>query len=251
MKETDQPRVAFVTGACSGIGRATAEAFIRHGYATALVDFNEKAGRDVEEALRQTGECTFISCDVSVDDSVSRAVEQTMKAYGRLDAVFNGAGIDGEAGKLTADCSIENWNRLIATNLTGVWYCMRHQIPAMLESGGGSIVNCASTAGIAGAPFVGAYTATKHGVVGLTRTAAMEYAGMGIRVNAVCPGTIDTPMTQKFMTDELRAAMNARNPTGRFGEPSEIANIVLALCDEGASYLTGQAIAVDGGLTVG
>lgn len=250
MASADQTKVAFVTGASSGISRATAEAFVRRGYATALVDLNEEAGRIVEREFRELGECTFFQCDVSNDENVREVVEQTMRIYGRLDAVFNGAGIDGEAGKLTADCSLENWNRVMAINLTGLWYCLRHQIPAMLKSGGGSIVNCASTAGIAGAPYVGAYTASKHGVVGLTRTAALEYASMGIRINAVCPGTIDTPMTRRFMTDELRAALNAQNPTGRFGKPSEIANIVLAISDEGASYLTGQAIAVDGGYTV-
>jgi len=250
VNNTDPVRVAFVTGAGSGLGRATAEAFVRRGHATVLVDQDEKAGRTAEEELRESGECTFVRCDVSDDESVRRAVAQTMKAYGRLDAVFNGAGIAGEPGKLTADCSMENWNRIIAINLTGVWYCMRHQIPAMLESGGGSLVNCASTAGIAGAAFVGAYSASKHGVVGLTRTAALEYASRGIRVNAVCPGTIDTPMSREFMTDEFRKILNAQNPMGRFGRPSEVANIVLAICDDGASYLTGQAIAVDGGYTV-
>ncbi len=250
MEQTEHTRVAFVTGAGSGLGRATAEAFVRRGYATALVDFNEEAGRAAEEELRSLGDCRFIRCDVSEDESVRDAVGQTMSTFGRLDAVFNAAGLDGEPGKLTADCSVENWNRLVAVNLTGMWYCMRHQIPAMLQNGGGSLVNCASTAGITGAAFVGAYTATKHGVVGLTRSAALEYASQGLRVNAVCPGTIDTPMSRRFMTDELRAMLNAQNPTGRFGQPEEVANIVLAICDPGASYLTGQAIAVDGGFTV-
>ena len=137
---------------------------------------------------------------------------------------------------------------MIAINLTGVWFCMRYQIPAMLKSGGGSLVNCSSTAGIKGAPYFSAYVAAKHGVVGLSRAAAIEYGGQGVRVNVVCPGTIDTPMTQKVFTPETRKSANANNPMGRFAQPSEIAHVVLSICDEGASYLNGQAIAVDGGV---
>lgn len=242
--------IAFVTGASSGIGRAAAEAFVARGYATALIDQDEKLGREVEAQLRRSGECRFIDCDVTDDDAVRRAVEQTVAAYGKLDAAFNAAGIDGEAGKPTADCTMENWNRVLAIDLTGLWYCMRHQIRVMLTSGGGSIVNCASVAGLVGAPFVPAYVAAKHGVVGLTKAAALEYARHGIRVNAVCPGMIDTPMSRRGMTPEITAMLVAESPIGRQGQAAEVAAMVLALSDSSMSFVTGQAIAVDGGWTV-
>jgi NAD(P)-dependent dehydrogenase (short-subunit alcohol dehydrogenase family) len=182
------------------------------------------------------------------DDTVREAVERTVRSFGRLDAAFNAAGIDGEVAK-TAESSLENWNRVIATDLTGVLSCMRHEIPQMLKTGGGSIVNCASVAGLVGAPYLSAYVAAKHGVVGLTKTAALEYVRQGIRVNAVCPGMIDTPMTRKGLTPELTAKLLEESPIGRFGQPIEIASTVVWLCSEGASFLTGQAIAVDGAWT--
>ena len=249
MTGADQRKVAFVTGASSGIGRATAELFVARGYATALVDRDHEAGRQVEAQLRASGECTFIRCDVTDDAAVRQAVEQAVKMYGRLDAAFNAAGIDGEHGKATADCSMENWNRVLAVDLTGMFSCLRYEIPQMLKGGGGAIVNCASVAGIVGAPYVSAYVAAKHGVVGLTKAAALEYAGQGIRVNAVCPGMIDTPMSRKSMTPEITAALLKESPTGRLGQPTEIAAVVLSLCDPSSSFLTGQAIAVDGAWT--
>jgi len=246
---TGQRKAAFVTGASSGIGRAAAEAFVARGYAVALIDRDEKPGLEVEARLRQSGECRFIRCDVTDDEAVRQAVRQAVAAFGRLDAAFNAAGIDGEAGKPTADCSMENWNRVLAIDLTGLWYCMRHEIPQMLKSGGGSIVNCASVAGLVGAPFVPAYVAAKHGVVGLTKAAALEYARQGIRVNAVCPGMIDTPMSRRGMSPEITAALVAESPIGRQGQPAEVAAMVLALCDGSMSFVTGQVIAVDGGWT--
>jgi NAD(P)-dependent dehydrogenase (short-subunit alcohol dehydrogenase family) len=249
MTVNDQRKVAFVTGASSGIGRATAELFVARGYATAIVDRDQEAGQQVEEQLRSSGECTFIRCDVSDDASVRQAVEQAVKIYGRLDAAFNAAGIDGEHGKAMADSAMENWNRVIAVDLTGMFSCLRYEIPQLLKSGGGAIVNCASVAGIVGAPFVSAYVAAKHGVVGLTRAAALEYASKNIRVNAVCPGMIDTPMSRKSMTPEITAALLKASPTGRLGQPSEIAAVVLSLCDPSSSFLSGQAIAIDGAWT--
>ena len=243
-------RVAFVTGAASGIGRATAKAFAEAGYAVALVDRTEDAGREAEAEIGRTGECAFIPCDVTDDSAVKNAVGQTVQRFGRLDAAFNAAGIDGEAGKFTADSSMENWSRVIAIDLTGVWSCMRYQIPAMLASGGGSIVNCSSVAGLVGAPTFSAYVAAKHGVVGLTKTAALEYARQGIRVNAVCPGMIDTPMTRAGgATAEILEPLLKESPIGRFAQPIEVATAVLWFCDPSASFVTGQALAVDGGWT--
>jgi len=248
MTEGGARKVAFVTGAASGIGLATAKAFAVNGYAVALVDRTEEAGRAAEAEIGQSAECVFIRCDVTDDPGVRDAVARTVERFGRLDAAFNAAGIDGETGKKAADVTMDNWLRVMAIDLTGVWSCMRHQIPEMLKSGGGSIVNCASVAGVVGAPYVSAYVAAKHGVVGLTKAAALDYAGEGIRVNAVCPGFIDTPMSREFMTPEISDALMGQCPIGRFADPGEVASAVLWLC-EGASYVTGQAISIDGGWT--
>jgi NAD(P)-dependent dehydrogenase (short-subunit alcohol dehydrogenase family) len=208
---------------------------------------NEEAGRKVEVELRALGECTFVACDVTDDAVVREAVGATVATYGRLDAAFNAAGIDGEHGKPTAECTMENWNRVIAVDLTGTWSCMRHELPEIVKAGGGSIVNCASVAGLRAAPTVPAYTAAKHGVVGLTRVAAREYARVGVRVNAICPGTVDTPMFRTSMSPEVIERLVATNPTGRLAEASEIAAVALWLCEDAPGFLTGQAIAVDGG----
>jgi NAD(P)-dependent dehydrogenase (short-subunit alcohol dehydrogenase family) len=214
-----------------------------------LADQDAVLGREVESELQALGECFFVRCDVTCEGDVHDAVASAVSTYCRLDAAFNAAGIEGEQGNATADCTTANWERVIAVDLTGVWYCVRSQIQHMLENGGGSIVNCASVAGIIGAPYVPAYVAAKHGVVGLTKAAALEYASRGIRVNAVCPGMIDTPMSRKAMTPEVRSALLAESPIGRLGDPSEVAAAVFWLCDDGASYLTGQAIAIDGAWT--
>lgn len=242
-------KVAFVTGAGSGLGRATATLFAARGYATVLADRDEASGHVVEAALRKAGgECLFLRCDVADDASVAQALGKTMSAYGRLDAAFNAAGIDGEHGRMTAEATLENWHRVLSVDLTGMFHCLRHQIPHMLKTGGGSIVNCASVAGIRGAPTFAAYTAAKHGVVGLTRAASLEYARQGLRINAICPGTIDTPMNQQLDQDLLRSLVES-SPAGRLGRPEEIAATVLWLCDDGAAFINGQAIAVDGAWT--
>jgi NAD(P)-dependent dehydrogenase (short-subunit alcohol dehydrogenase family) len=241
-------RTAFVTGAASGIGFATAREFLRRGYAVALVDNNSSAGVSIEEGLRAVGPCSFIECDVSDDDQIENAVEQTVRLYGSLDVAFNGAAIGGEHLP-TAAATLENWNRVISIDLTGVFLCMRHQIRQMLEQGGGSIVNCASTAGLRAIDDMPAYVAAKHGVVGLTKAAALEYIKRGIRVNAVCPGLIDTPMMHGGLTPEGQEAFLTLQPIGRLGRPEEIAAAVLALTDESMSLVTGQALAADGGLT--
>jgi NAD(P)-dependent dehydrogenase (short-subunit alcohol dehydrogenase family) len=246
MGRTEQRRVVFVTGAASGIGRGAAGCGGRRGRPPGA-DMNEEAGLGVEAELGRLGECRFFRCDVTDDDTVREAVSRTVATYGRLDAAFNAAGIDGEHGRPTAECTMENWNRVIAVDLTGTWSCMRYELPEIVKAGGGSIVNCASVAGLRAAPTVPAYTAAKHGVVGLTKVAAREYAGSGVRVNVICPGTVDTPMFRRSMPPEVIERLVSGNPVGRLAEASEIADVALWLCDEAPGYLTGQAIAVDGG----
>jgi NAD(P)-dependent dehydrogenase (short-subunit alcohol dehydrogenase family) len=242
-------KTAFVTGAGSGIGRATAIAFAQAGHAVALVDRVEESGRAAADELAAAGhETLFIACDVTDDGAVEQAVAQTVQRFGRLDAAFNAAGIDGEQGKLTADISPENWHRVLAVNLTGTWSCMRHQLPAMLQSGGGSIVNCSSVAGLVGAFGFAAYVASKHGIVGLTKSAALEYVRQGVRVNAVCPGTINTPMNAG-LDPALLQSLLADAPAGRLGSPDEVAGAVLWLCSAAGGFVNGQAIAIDGGWT--
>jgi NAD(P)-dependent dehydrogenase (short-subunit alcohol dehydrogenase family) len=243
-------KVAMVTGAGSGIGQATAAAFAGAGYAVMLADQNEVAGAAAEAAIRADGgECRFLGCNVADGAAVQRVIERALAEFGRLDAAFNAAGISGEAGKMTAECSEANWNAVLAVNLTGMWNCLRYQIPAMLANGGGAIVNCASSAGIRGAAYCGAYSASKHGVVGLTKSAALEYGSRGVRINAVCPGMIDTPMTQDPAMQDVIALLVAQSPLERIGQPQEVAGAVLWLCSEGASFVHGQAIPVDGALT--
>lgn len=243
-----QDKVAFVTGASSGIGRATAAAFIRDGYATALIDRDERAGREAQEEFRALGECGFIACDVSDDAAVEAAVARTVATWGRIDAAFNGAGIDGEGG-MAADHRLEEFDRIVSINLRGVYSCLRHELRQMLKQGGGAIVNCASSAGLVGTRGMIAYVAAKHGVVGLTRAAALEYARDNIRVNAVCPGMIDTPMWQRSISDEMTQMLLAGDPIGRLGQPGEIAEAVVWLCSEQASFANGTIMPVDGGFT--
>ena len=245
----DNRKVAFVTGGSSGIGRATVEAFVAEGYKTVVADREEAAGADLARRLGGESNCSFFACDVTDDDAVRRAVEFTIAKYGRLDAAFNGAGTDGDAGKAMADYSMEQFQRVMTVNIAGVWSCMRYQIRAMLSNGGGAIVNAASVAGLVAFPFMSAYVASKHAIVGLTKTAAVEYARQGIRVNAVCPGVIDTPMVRNRLTNDKIQALAEASPMGRIGHPEEIASAVVWMCGNTASYLTGQAIAVDGGWT--
>ncbi len=243
-----ESKVAFVTGAASGIGLATAEALIKRGFATVLADRNETAGRAIEEKWREFGKCAFVPCDVTDERAVQNAVEFAVTTFGRLDAAFNAAGMDGEKG-MTADCSTENWNRVIAVNLTGIWNCLRFQIPHMQKNGGGAIVNCASVAGLVGAPYLPAYVAAKHGVVGLTKAAALEYAREGIRINAICPAFIDTPLSRESLSPEHAAALMAECPIGRFAQAEEVAAMVQWLLSDDCSYVVGQAIAIDGAWT--
>lgn len=239
-------KVVIVTGAGSGIGRATAIAFAQEGAQVVVSDFHEKEGQETVSQIRSHGaEASFIKCDVSQEAEVKELVEKTIQQYGRLDCAYNNAGIEGTPCS-TVECSSENWDRTINTNLKGVWLCMKYEIPEMLKHGKGSIVNCSSIAGLVGFEKIPAYVASKHGVIGLTETAALEFAKKNIRVNAVCPGAIHTPMLDRF-TEGHEEQMASQDPMGRIGRPEEIAESVLWLCSDKASYVTGQSLAVDGG----
>ncbi|MDP3905912.1 glucose 1-dehydrogenase [Novosphingobium sp.] len=242
-------KVALVTGASSGIGRATAEAFVRHGYATVLVDRDVAMGKELMAELRRRGEVMFLSCDVVDESAVEATIAEAVATYGRLDAAFNAAGVDGEQ-KPTAEGSVENWDKIMSVNLRGLWFCMKHEIRQMLQQGSGAIVNCASSAGLVGLAGLSAYVASKHGVVGLTKSAALDYSRSNIRINAVCPGMIDTPMWHRSISPEMTAKLLENDPCGRLGQPSEVAEAVIWLCAPAASFVTGQALAVDGGMTV-
>ena len=242
---------ALITGAGGGIGRAAALVFAREGARVAVADLMEEAARETVALVNAAGgQAISLGGDVTQDSDVREMTETVISTYGRLDCAFNNAGIAGwqvdAAGKKTAEWSEEAFDRMIAVNLKGVWLCMRYQLPQMQAQGGGAIVNTGSIAGLAGLPTSSAYVAAKHGVIGLTKTAAIEYAESGIRVNAVCPGYIRTPMTEP-MTQERSAAVLAQTPAKRMGDPREIAEMVVWLCSERASYVTGAAYNVDGG----
>ena len=239
-------KVSLITGAGSGIGRATAMAFAEEGAKVIVSDIHEENGRETVELIKKNkGEAYFIKCDVSSEEEVKNLIGEIIKKFGRLDCAYNNAGIEG-LPSTTVECSEENWNKTINTNLKGVWLCMKYEIPVMLEAGKGSIVNCSSIAGLVGFETVPAYVASKHGVIGLTEAAALEFAKKNIRINAVCPGVIETPMLERFTKGENQV-MADQDPMGRIGRPEEIADSVLWLCSDKSSYVTGQALAVDGG----
>jgi NAD(P)-dependent dehydrogenase (short-subunit alcohol dehydrogenase family) len=243
-------KIALITGGGSGIGRATAIVFAREGAKVAVADYNRNGGEETVRMIKSAGgEASFVEANVAIAKQSEAMVTRTIETYGRLDCAFNNAGIEGEMGGNIADCTEENWGRIIAINLTGVFLCMKYEIPQMLKFGGGSIVNTASAAGLIGLPGGTAYVASKHGVAGLTKSAALEYAKSGIRINAVCPGFIRTAMTERVMDGGSISedAMVAAEPIGRIGKPEEIANVVLFLCSEDASFITGLPMPVDGG----
>jgi NAD(P)-dependent dehydrogenase (short-subunit alcohol dehydrogenase family) len=244
-----QGKIALVTGAAAGIGLATAEALGREGARVVLADVHDDAGKAAVAALAHQGhEAMYVHADVTDDGQVAALVAAAVEHFGGLDLAFNNAGISEPPAPLHAG-SPDVWARTLAVNLTGVWSCMRHEIPAMLARGGGAIVNTASVAGLVGVAGAAPYAASKHGVVGLTKAAALDYARQGIRVNAVCPGVTDTEMVQHYIAgdEQTKAAIQAMEPIGRIGRPEEIAAAVLWLLSDQMSYLTGQAVAVDGG----
>jgi NAD(P)-dependent dehydrogenase (short-subunit alcohol dehydrogenase family) len=244
-------KVALVTGGGSGIGRASALAFAREGAKVVVADVAVEGGEETVRLIQQSGgEAIFGKTDVSRAAEVEALVSRAVQTYGRLDCAHNNAGIEGAAAT-TIDYAEDAWERVIAINLKGVWLCMKYEIPHLLKQGGGAIVNTASTAGLVGYRGGSAYVASKHGVVGLTKSAALEYAKAGVRVNAVCPGAIDTPMMGRLTGHRPQRAerMAAAEPVGRMGQPEEIAQAVVWLCSEAASFVTGHAMAVDGGIT--
>jgi NAD(P)-dependent dehydrogenase (short-subunit alcohol dehydrogenase family) len=246
-------KVAFVTGGGSGIGRGAALAFARAGAGVVVADVGEETNQETARLIEQQGgRALALGCDVTQRDQVKAALEQTAEMFGRLDFAFNNAGIEPQKPAPTADYDEEEWNRIIDIDLRGVFLCMKHEIPLMLKSGGGAIVNTSSGAGVIGIKGSPAYTAAKHAVIGLTRAAALDYAAQNIRVNAVCPGYIDTPMMGRFTggTPEGRAQVVSQEPIGRMGRPEEIANTVLWLCSDGAGFVVGHALVADGGQTI-
>ena len=242
-------KVALVTGGASGIGRATALTFAREGAKLIIADMNAEGGQQtVHMITEQGGEATFVRTDVSKAVEVQALISQAVATYGRLDCAHNNAGVSSPVRASIADYPEEDWHRVIAINLTGVWLCMKYEIPQMLKQGGGTIVNTASICGLVGLERMPAYNASKHGVVGLTRTAALEYAPKNIRVNCVCPGAIRTAMMERFLDrGASEQDMIAAEPIGRMGQPEEIAQGVIWLLSDAASFVTGHAMAIDGG----
>jgi NAD(P)-dependent dehydrogenase (short-subunit alcohol dehydrogenase family) len=242
-------KVAIITGAASGIGRAAAELFAEEGAVVLAADVQDDAGHALaDELAARSCACAYVHADVSKESDVAAMTDLALGQYGRLDILFNNAGIEGEQAP-TADATIDNWERVIAINLKGPFLGLKHGIRAMLRNGGGSIINNASVAGMVGFPGIPAYCAAKGGLIQLTRTAALEYATQGIRVNCLCPGVIDTPMVGRFTHDNPDALgqLTQMEPIARLGRPREVAELALFLGSDRSSFITGAIIPVDGG----
>jgi NAD(P)-dependent dehydrogenase (short-subunit alcohol dehydrogenase family) len=247
MERIFENKVAIVTGGSFGIGKATAKAFANRGAKVVIADWVEDYST-LKEIQNDGGSAFFIKCDVSKASDVTAMINKTMETFGRLDFAVNNAGIEGATAQ-THECTEENWDKTININLKGVWLCMKLEIPLMLKQGKGAIVNIASIAGLVGFSGLPAYVVSKHGIVGLTKTAALEYAKQGIRVNAVCPGVIRTAMVDRVTGKDkaVEKQFEAMEPVGRMGEPEEVAESIVWLCSDAASFVTGHALAVDGG----
>ena len=246
-------KVALVTGGNSGIGRAVCELLAEQGAKVAVVARRAQEGEAVAQRIRATGgEAQFVACDVTQAQSVRAMVQQTVQRFGRLDLAFNNAGITGSTARNIVEFEETDFDQTLAVNLKGVWLCMKFEIPELLCAGGGAIVNCASSAGLRGGARASAYYASKHAVVGLTKSVALEFATQGVRINAVCPGMTDTELVQRQMAavPEKFAALKQRIPIGRTAAVSEIAQAVLWLCSAESSYVTGAALPVDGGFAI-
>jgi NAD(P)-dependent dehydrogenase (short-subunit alcohol dehydrogenase family) len=245
-------KVVLVTGAAGGIGRSAAQAFAREGAKVVVADVKVEGGqKTVADIQAAGGEAIFVKTNVVVAAEVEALINTVIATYGRLDCAYNNAATEG-APTLTADCTEDNWDRVIDTNLKGIWLCLKYEIPVMLKQGGGSIVNCASLTGLVGFPNVAAYCASKHGVLGLTKAASLEYAKSGIRINAVCPGVIDTEMADRFAggNPDVLAYLASLEPVGRLGKPEEVAAAVLWLSSPEASFVLGAGLTVDAGMTI-
>lgn len=248
-------QVAFVTGAGSGIGRATALALTKSGARVVVAEVNELGGRETINQIQQAGgEALFVACNVAACDQIESAIQQTVEAYGRLDIAVNNAGIGGKYGRIT-DQTKSDFDQIMAVNVGGVFYGMQYQIQQMLaqDRPGGKIVNVSSIAGVRGMPMGAPYSASKHAVIGLTKTAALEYVRQNIRINAVCPVYTHSAMVDDLINTApgMEERMRKRIPIGRFGEPEEIAQAILWLCSDENAFCTGQALQMDGGLTAG
>jgi NAD(P)-dependent dehydrogenase (short-subunit alcohol dehydrogenase family) len=252
MRMSFENQVALVTGAGSGIGLATAKGFAEAGASVVLAGHHEESLRAAAKDLIDAGhKALAVRCDVADEHQVAAMVEQTISTFGRLDAAFNNAGVQSPIAE-TADASGDEFDRVNAINLRGIWSCMKYELIHMRKQGSGAIVNTSSLGGLVGIAGRGAYHASKHGVLGLTKSAALEYASRGIRINAVCPGIIDTPMVSGMLTSEPEAMKELLKevPIGRLGRPEEVASAVLWLCSQGASFVIGHALVVDGGYTI-
>ena len=243
-------KVALVTGGGSGIGRAAATCFAAEGASVVVVDRDRTGGEETVEAIEAAGgDGTFVEADVTDETQVEAMVSTAVEAYGRLDCAFNNAGVNDDVTGFT-DVTLEAWDRMLAVDLTSVFLCMKHELRQMVDQGQGAIVNTASGAGLAAAPGLPHYTAAKHGVVGLTKCGAQEYASAGIRVNAICPGTTDTPMIRRFIDDNpgMESILRHTVPQGTFGEPDAVAAAAVWLCSDHASWVSGVSMVVDGGM---